>query len=158
MLFILFLTFKYLFEPFYAPFLKITKNGGDVTMEKATKILCVISAVIGALFIAMFFEESRTFIVNGVKSSLLNPIYGIGVAINNWLSLYPGLWILGGGLLGGLVLAVLINSVALSKIRKTPKPVGPLQGGPDVVPGSVVSHEPLATEIPQVEKELEAAT
>lgn len=146
-LILFFLTFKYLVEPFYAPFLKITKKGGEVVMEKSTKILLVLAALLGALVVAMAIEPSRTIIIDAFKAGVLNPIYTIGVGFNSWLATYPSLWVLGSGLLGGLVLAIIINRVALPKIRsrKETKPAKEYLGGPDYVPPSVV---PKSTAIP----------
>ena len=119
MLAIIFLTFKYLGEPFYAPFVKLTTDGGETVMEKSTKILLVFAAILCTLVVAMALEPSRNFVLTALQQGVANPIYWAGVAFNDWLALYPALWILGSGLLGGIVLAIILNTLVRPRIHVT---------------------------------------
>ena len=91
-------------------------------MEKSTKIMLVFVAMLGTLVVAMALEPSRNFVLTALQQGVANPIYLVGLAFNDWLALHPALWILGAGLLGGLVLAVVVNTVVRPRVHiGTPK-------------------------------------
>lgn len=85
-------------------------------MEKSNKIICVLVAVLGTLVVAMWIKPSRDAITNALQQGVANPVYNIGVSINTFLGTYPALWILGSGLLGGLMLAILLNTFVRPRI------------------------------------------
>lgn len=96
-------------------------------MEKSTKLMLVGVAILATLVVAMALEPSRTAILNGLQQGVFNPIYYIGVGFNDWLGTFPALWALGSGLIGGLLLAVVVNTLVrprLPSIRGTPQPTG----------------------------------
>lgn len=147
-LIILFLTFKYLLEPFYAPVLKITKDGGETVMEKSTIILLALAALLGALVVLMAIPESRTVLINGFIQVFCNPLYLVGVSFNTWLATYPALWILGVGMLGGLILAIAVTLFAVPRIRsqkqEPQKDVGTTQYSTRTTPAGATTR-PTAT-------------
>jgi hypothetical protein len=156
LLIIFFLTFKYMLEPFYLPFIKITSEGGETIMEKSTKILCVIIAILGSLLGAiLLFEDARNWIITTTNKSVLQPIMGSWLGFVNWLDGFRASYMLGFGLLGGLILAVVINTIALPKIRhtkiSTPNLPGldiqrePAEPEPSPIPRDLV-EEPVSAE------------
>jgi hypothetical protein len=156
LLIILFLTFKYFLEPFYAPFCTLKTRGGDAVMERSTKILLVITACLGALlFTVLFFEGSRNWIISSANKSVFKPAMSLWLGFVNWLDGFRASYMLGFGLLGGLILAVVINTIALPKIRhtkiSTPNLPGldiqrePAEPEPSPIPRDLV-EEPVSAE------------
>lgn len=139
-LIIIFLSFKYLVEPFYAPFCTLKTVGGDAVMERSTKIMLLIVAVLASVLTVMFVSPgAREAIITGVNNSVAKPLMVQWLGFVDWLDTQRGIYLLGSGLVSGLILAIIINQVALPKIRggvkKLPKPY---MGAPEYVPPSVI--------------------
>lgn len=96
-------------------------------MEKSTKILLVIVAILASFLIVMFVSPSaRETIITGANNTILKPAMGLWLGFVDWLDTVRGIYILGSGLVGGLMIAIIINQLALPKIRgKLPEPSGP---------------------------------
>jgi len=129
------LTFYFLLGPFYAPFVTIKTEGGEKVMERSTKILMFLAAILGALVVAMAIEDSRTVILRTFSTGVLAPIGSAIGGFNLWLGAFEPLHIVGAAILGGLLLAVMVNMYALPRIRRsTYKPTKPYMGEPDPIP------------------------
>lgn len=156
MLTVIFFTFKYLGEPFYAPFVKLTTEGGEKVMEKSTKILLVFAAVLCTLVVAMALEPSRNFVLNALQQGLLNPIYLLGLSFNDWLALHPALWVLGSGILGGLVIAIVLNTLVRPRIHLGTPKIGGSSQSSSLGSSSTLSQTPSgATTRPLVEEKVD---
>jgi hypothetical protein len=127
---IVFLTFYYLLQPFYAPFFQIRKTGqgGEVLMEKSTKILLVIVAILASFVTVMFASPgARETIIKGAINVLGKPLVTGWFNFVDWLDTFRASYMLAVGLVGGLVIAIFVNLVALPKIHGTP--TVPTSGG-----------------------------
>lgn len=165
MLFIIFLSFKYMLEPFYAPFIKFTTSGGE-TMEKSNKLMWIGIAILGTIIVAMAIPESRDFLLNLLQQGVLNPIYNIGVSFNTFLGTYPALWILGSGVLGGLLLAIFLNTFVRDRLTNrvssttTPRSlnVQTAPAEPEPAPRKTVPPKSVATPTEPVEEVVQTET
>jgi hypothetical protein len=125
---IFFLSYYYLAGPFYAPFFQVKKKiqGGEVLMEKATKIMLVIIAILASLITVLIVSPgAREVIVNGANNTILQPAMGLWLGFINWLDGFRASYLLGIGIVGGLILAVFINQIALPKIRHKVPSISP---------------------------------
>lgn len=123
-------------------------------MEKSTKILLAFAAILCTLVVAMALEPSRNFVLNALQQGLFNPIYLLGLSFNDWLALHPALWVLGSGILGGLVIAIVLNTLVRPRIHiGTPK----IRGSPSSLGSSpTLSQTPSgATTRPLVEEKVD---
>jgi hypothetical protein len=158
---IVFLTFYYLLQPFYAPFFQIRKTGqgGEVLMEKSTKILCLLLAIVGSLTVILLVSEgAREAIINGANASIFKPGMTVWLGFVDWLDQVRGIYLLASGIVSGLFLAILVNQ-AVPRIRQTAKKIPkPYMGGPDYVPASVSQAAPKLVETATEAKVEEEAT
>ena len=127
MLIIMFLTWRYLLEPFYAPFLKLTSTGGETVMEKSTKVLCVIIAALSSFIVVMLaFPVARATIVAGFSDSVAQPVAVIWFGFIDWIDTFRASYLLLTGVISGLILAVAVNTVVRPRLAKavgkTPSP------------------------------------
>jgi hypothetical protein len=158
---IVFLTFYYLAQPFYAPFFQIRKTGqgGEVLMEKSTKILLVIVAILASFLTVMFVSPgARETIIVGFNHSFAKPVMILWLGFVDWLDQVRGIYLLGTGLVGGLFIAILVIQ-AVPKVRGVAKKIPkPYMGGPDYVPASVSQAAPKLVETATEAKVEEEAT
>jgi len=86
-------------------------------MEKSTKILLIIAAILGTLVVAVWWEPTRIMITDALQHGVLTNLYFAGVMINDWLELHTAGLVAIGGVLGGLGLAVVINTLVRPRVH-----------------------------------------
>lgn len=121
-------------------------------MEKRTAILLFLAAVVGVIVTVAFFAMTNPQVGAAVSGFLtwwfIKPFWGVVAAFNVWLENYPALWVGGAFLFGGLVLAVIINSFALPKLRHTKKVTEKQYMGAPPVEPTMIKRAPTETELP----------
>ena len=114
-------------------------------MERSTKILIFLSATLGALVVAMSIPQSRDAVLGFFDQGIFAPIGAAVAGFNVWLRGFEPLHILGASILGGLVLAVLINMWVRPRIQRLRTTTAPAyQGAPTYVPPTTIQPKTVA--------------
>lgn len=143
---IVFVSIKYLVEPFYAPFLKLTTVGGE-TMEKSTSVMLGVILLAITFSILMIWDVSRTFII---QTLFIDTIFSNGylaiLAFETWLITFSPLWVILVTGIATLLFAVLLNTFVRPRIPFHRTPSQPASPTPPysapTPPGATTRPEP----------------
>ena len=130
---LIFLTLYFLLYPIFSPFFpKIRTNGGE-TMERSTKILMILLLIAGAITVVAIAAPGA--VTSTLEKSVLAPVIAGFNGLVNTIDAQRASFMLAGGLIGGLVLAIVIKRVDIPKKlrmatgKPAPTPIIPkLQG------------------------------
>jgi len=153
---IVFVTIKYLVEPCYAPFLKLTTNGGETVMDKSTKVMLFVIALAITFSVLMVWDISRTFIVQTffIDTVLTNGYLAI-LGFEAWLRTYSPLWVITVTGVATLIFAVLVNTFVRPRIHISTPKIGASQSS-SLGSSSTLSQTPSgATLRPSIEEKVD---
>jgi hypothetical protein len=115
-------------------------------MERSTKILVFLLIV--ALAITAVALAAPGSVQNFAEGTIIAPVVTAFVGFVAWLDGFRASYLLAGGIIGGLFLAILIKRVDIPKkirqVRNKPLPPKDYGGAPEYVPPQQIQPKPVA--------------
>ena len=142
---ILFVSLYFFAYPLFEPFFPKFKTDGGEILQRSTKILAFLLFVVLAVAIAAIAAPGA--VQSAVEGTIVAPVVSGFVGLVETIDAQRASFMMAGGLVGGLVLAILIKRVDIpKKIRMAtgnPKIMSPV-APPQPLQGGLVNKQPLA--------------
>ena len=147
---LVFLSLYFLAYPVFEPFFPKIKTIGGESMERSTKIL--VALLLAAVAITVVALVAPGAVQSAVEGTVVAPLVAGFTGLVQTIDAQRASFMLAGGLIGGLVLALLIKRLDVPKkirmIRGTPKAVTPYIGAPTYTPPTTIAPTPVPVVAP----------